>query len=200
MIRFFLFIKYKLPLVWLLIEQVNGLFFHLKYGFKLKNQLKIFCENYSIDNIIYKFIENNHLVALNILLTELELSQKKYFEAHSYTLHGLSLQLSNRSLIMLGCFNNDELIGYFFLRCFFNKKCFIGRLVHKDFRSKGIGRTMNTIMYRAAWQSGFRVYATLSAENQLVMQSHRNNPYMHILKELPDNYMLVEFRKPDNLM
>ncbi len=96
---------------------------------------------------------------------------------------------------MLGAYSNEKLIGYFFIRAGINKKCFVGRLVHKDFRSKGIGRKMNHIMYHAAWASGFRVFATLSHNNHLVMQSHKNNPHIHILKALPDNYQIVEFIK-----
>jgi hypothetical protein len=71
----------------------------------------------------------------------------------------------------------------------------VGRFVHKDFRSQGIGHSMNLIMYQAVWQSGFRAFATISQDNDLVMQSHKNNPYLQIRKQFPDNYLLVEFVK-----
>ena len=100
---------------------------------------------------------------------------------------------------MMGAFSEDTLVGYFFLRAGINKKCFVGRLIHKDYRSRGIGRKMNQIMYQSAWSAGFRIFATFSPKNKLVMQSHKNNPNMIVLKNLPDNYLLVEFVKPDQL-
>lgn len=195
--KYFLYIKYKLPYVWLLIEQVNSLFFFV-FASKITTNLISSCVKHSNSINKFKLIELKDLKALSILLNGLESTQKKYFEVHHYSIPCLRLQLKNRSFIMVGCFRNSELVGYFFLRCFFNKKCFVGRLVHRDFRGKGIGRTMNAILYRAAWQSGFRVFATLSSNNRLVMQSHKNNPYMSVIKELPDNYLLVEFKKPED--
>jgi hypothetical protein len=93
----------------------------------------------------------------------------------------------------MGVFFNDQLVGYFFLRCFINKKCFVGRLVDRNHRGKGIGKTMNDILYHTAWDAGFRCFATVSKNNELVMKAHSQNKHLKVLKEMKDNHLLVEF-------
>jgi len=94
---------------------------------------------------------------------------------------------------MMGAFANERLIGYFFLRFFANRKCFVGRLIDADSRGKGIGQIMNNIMYETAWRLGFRCLSTISNNNKAVIGAHAKNPAMVVLKELPNEYLLVEF-------
>ncbi len=98
---------------------------------------------------------------------------------------------------MMGVFQDNLLVGYFFLRFFFNRKCFVGRLIDKDFRGKGIGGEMNRIMYETAWRMKFRCLSTISQDNTSVMRAHSKNETMKVLKHLKNNYMLVEFVKAD---
>ncbi len=92
-------------------------------------------------------------------------------------------------------FKDDELVGYFFLRFFMNRKCFVGRLIDKSYRGQGIGLVMNDIMYETAWSMNFRCLSTISKNNIAVMKAHSKNPSAKIIKELQDNYLLVEFVK-----
>jgi hypothetical protein len=72
----------------------------------------------------------------------------------------------------------------------------VGRLIDEPYEGKGIGRVMNSIMYNAGWSSGFRVLSTISRNNHWVMKSHANNSTMVILKELDNDFLFVEFKKP----
>jgi len=56
---------------------------------------------------------------------------------------------------------------------------------------------MNNIMYNTAWRSGFRCLSTISKNNKLVMRSHANNKALKVLKTLPNDYLLVEFVRPE---
>jgi hypothetical protein len=85
------------------------------------------------------------------------------------------------------------MIGYFFLRFFINKKCFVGRLVSTEYQGKGVGKTMNAIMYGIAWKMGFRCLSTISKNNHLVLRAHKNNENMVVRKLLDNDYLLVEF-------
>lgn len=131
------------------------------------------------------------------LLHELLNSQNEgdldYFKPHGFDLRSLIRQLDNPSFLMMGTFENHKLIGYFFLRFFANRKCFVGRLIDKHYRGKGIGSVMNNIMYEIAWRMGFRCLSTISRNNRLVMRAHAGNTNMVVVKELGDGYMLVEF-------
>jgi len=88
-------------------------------------------------------------------------------------------------------------VGYFFLRFFANRKCFVGRIIDREYRGMGIGNGMNRIMYRTAWNMGFRCLSTMSKNNSAVMKAHQKNSSMLVLKELQNDYILVEFINPD---
>jgi hypothetical protein len=98
---------------------------------------------------------------------------------------------------MMGSFDGNKMTGYFFLRFFANKKCFVGRLIDKDYRGRGIGPVMNNIMYETAWRMSFHCLSTISRNNKAVMRAHAKNRTMIVLKELQNDYLLVEFiREP----
>jgi len=143
----------------------------------------------------FRSINIDELAKLNNLITKQAKGRLDYFKPHNFDLKSLSIAYSNPSLIMMGVFLEKEMVGYFFLRCFWNKKCFVGRLIDQNHEGKGIGRVMNDIMYNIAWGEGFRCLSTISKSNQQVMRSHANNKRMVILKELPNDYLLVEFIK-----
>lgn len=190
-------LKANYPKIWSAIEQINSLGFGIFYARPLRNVLLFQINTIQESKTSFRFITQNDIPQLLLLLNELETELRGYFEAHDFTNQAITKQLKNKAFIMLGAFHENRLIGYFFLRAGINKKCFVGRLVHKDFRNKGIGRKMSHILHHAAWQSGFRVFATLSPNNKLVIQSHKKSSKMKVLKELPDNYQLVEFTRPD---
>ena len=117
----------------------------------------------------------------------------RYFKPHKFDIGSLEAQKRKPAFLMMGAFEGETLVGYFFLRFFANKKCFVGRLIDKDHRGKGIGLTMNFIMYQTSWRMGFRCLSTISRNNSSVMNAHAKNPTMIVLKELQNDYLLVEF-------
>ncbi len=100
---------------------------------------------------------------------------------------------------MMGAFNQDKIVGYFFLRFFPNKQCFVGRLIDKEYRGQGIGTVMNNIMYETAWRMKFRCLSTISKNNIAVIRAHAKNPNMNVIKELQNDYLLVEFVRSQRL-
>ena len=117
----------------------------------------------------------------------------RHFQPHGFAMADLEHALSNPAFLMFGVFYDGAPVGYFFLRCFWNKKCFVGRLIDQSHEGKGIGMVMNQVMYNTAWRSGFRCMTTISRANESVMRSHRNNPHVRIVQELPDNRLMLEF-------
>lgn len=179
--------------MWAVIEQLNSLLFGVFYAHAFHKRLLQNMLQANEKPLRFRFLTQADQPALLHLLHSLEPRLSGYFEPHDFTDKAIRHHLKNKAFIMMGAFNEGILVGYFFIRAGINKKCFVGRMVHKDYRAIGMGRKMNQIMYQSAWQFGFRVFATLSKDNQLVMQSHAKNPFMQIRKSLPDNYMLVEF-------
>jgi hypothetical protein len=192
-------LKAKYPKIWSVIESLNSQLFGIFYARSIKAKLHHNLLQTNDKALYFRFLTSNDTTNLLQLLNTLETELSGYFEPHDFTPKAINHQLKNNAFFMMGAFNENTLVGYFFIRAGINKKCFVGRLIHKDYRSCGIGRKMNQIMYQSAWSAGFRIFATLSPNNKLVMQSHKNNPNMKVLKNLPDNYLLVEFVKPERI-
>jgi hypothetical protein len=197
--RILLFIKHHFSFLWEIIEWVNRLFFSSFFNTKLNRILPGVFYDYPDSQFAFRRLTENDIESLHSMITEQDSSDLKYFHPHGFDLKSLHHQLNNSSFLMMGAFNGEKMAGYFFLRFFANKKCFVGRLIDKQFRGKGIGLTMNKIMYETAWRMGFRCLSTISRNNTRVMRAHAKNPAMVVLKELRDNYLLVEFLKEKNV-
>ena len=191
--RIMLFIKHHLKLLWDIIELVNGLIFSALYGSRLERVLTEIFKEQSQPQFIFRKITFFDLSHLYDFLNSQDPVDIKYFNPHKFDKPTLERLLKNPYFLMMGVFDGKKLAGYFFLRFFVNRKCFVGRLIDKPYRGKGIGLTMNKIMYETAWRMGFRCLSTISRKNSLVMKAHAGNTNMVVLKELGDDYMLVEF-------
>jgi len=195
--RILIFIKHRLGFLWRIIEWGNGILFSMMYRSRLEEVLKGVFEEVSNTHYTFRKLTRPDLALLHDMLSSQNDGDLEYFKPHGFDMGSLEQQLENPSFLMMGAFDGEKMAGYFFLRFFANKKCFVGRLTDKDYRGKGIGRTMNRIMYETAWRMGFRCLSTISRNNTLVMKAHAENRNMVVLKELAGDYMLVEFVRGD---
>jgi len=163
------------------------------YRSRLEEVLNGVFEEVSDSHYTFRKLVQADLNGLHQLLDSQDEGDLDYFKPHGFDITSLKRQIEIPSFLMMGAFDGEKMAGYFFLRFFANKKCFVGRLTDKDYRSKGIGQTMNRIMYETAWRMGFRCLSTISRNNTLVMKAHAENRNMIVLKELAGDYMLVEF-------
>ena len=191
--RVLIFIKHHLGFIWRIIEKVNGLVFVAIFGSRLRKKLsEVFLEA-TLPSYIFRELRSDEMSSLSDLLATQSASDLEYFRPHEFDLEALREQKTNRAFLMMGVWLDQKLVGYFFLRFFMNKRCFVGRIIDKEYRGKGIGQVMNQIMYNIAWRIGFRCMSTISSKNTAVMRAHEKNPTMVILKSLPNDYLLVEF-------
>lgn len=191
--RFLIFIKHRLPLLWSVIEVVNGLVFLLLYKKRLYKTVGPVFRKYAQGPFTYRILDRSEADALYNLISNQTHTDLEYFNPHGFDLVAIKRQFKNKSFLMMGAFDAEQLIGYFFLRFFINKKAFVGRLIDKNYRGHGIGRIMNDIMYNISWGMKFRCLSTISRNNSLVIKAHSQNHLMRVLKELDNNYLLVEF-------
>ena len=195
--RILLYIKHHLPFIWSGVEWLNALLFkilHFKRLIGISNQI---IAKYTLSGFSFRKLEKIDLIELERFLKSQPPKRVAFFKPHRCDIESVKKVYKNPSFLMLGVFNDSQMVGYFFLRCFWNKKCFVGRLVDKNYEGKGIGKVMSEIMYNIAWSSGFRCLSTISKNNHLVMRSHAKNINMKKLKELANNYLLVEFVKSE---
>ncbi len=179
-----------------MIEYLNGLVFGMLHGKKISSSLaRLFRESNS-GSFVYRQLNSADIPALEIFFAAQHSEQFSFFRPHKFDLKSLMRLNRNPSFLMMGVFKESEIVGYFFLRFFVNKKCFIGRIVDGNHQRQGIARSMNHIMYQTAWQNGFRCLSTISKQNSSIYNFHLADKNFVVLKELPNDYLLVEIKNP----
>ena len=191
--RMMLFIKHRLPWLWVLVDWTNARLFSLLHKKQMLVETDRAFSEFQLDGFRFAPLEADDLPAFEALLKRQGEARLRYFKPHGFDREDLAQMLHNPAFLMFGVFRNQATVGYFFLRCFWNRKCFVGRLIDQPQEGQGIGRVMNPIMYHVAWRSGFRCMTTISKENQQVIRSHRNNPHARVIGELSNGYIWVEF-------
>lgn len=191
--KILLYIKHNLRFIWGIIDRVNSWLFNMFYGRRMEKVLPGVFSEFTAPPYVFKKLHTHDAEVLFNLINSQGKSDLEYFRPHGFDINSIRRQFGNRAFLMMGAFDRDRLAGYFFLRLFANRKCFVGRLIDKEYRGKGIGLVMNNIMYETAWRMKFRCMSTISRNNAAVMKAHAKNPTMIVLKELHNDYLLVEF-------
>lgn len=191
--RILIFIKHHFGALWKIIDWGNGIVFRCLYQRKKQTVTGKVLAEVQDGTRTYRELQSSDIPALMDLIKAQPSDDLTYFSPHAFDAESLHAQIRKPAFMMMGTFLDKKMVGYFFLRFFANKKCFVGRLIDRDFRGQGIGSHMNTIMYETAWDMGFRCLSTISRNNKAVMGAHAKNPRMLILKNIQNDYMLVEF-------
>lgn len=193
--RFLIFIKHNIHFLWSAIETVNGFMFNLLYQERLSTILNDVLIEYGKSPLIFRKLDYNDKDSLYDLINRQPADDLKYFHPHGFDMKSIISQIRNRSFLMMGVFDKEYMVGYFFLRFFFNRKCFVGRLIDVSYRNRGIGSIMNDIMYNTSWRMGFKCLSTISKNNVYVMRAHAKNRNLVVLKELKNDFLLIEFKQ-----
>ncbi|MCJ7448018.1 MAG: hypothetical protein MUO72_10005 [Bacteroidales bacterium] len=193
--KILIFIKHHFSILWKLIEWGNGFLFMILFKYKMEKILPDVFNEFSVSPFSYRRLNSDDMIQLYDLIKSQPVPDLDFFHPHEFDLNSLQQQLRKNAFLMMGTFSENKLVGYFFLRFFLNKKCFVGRLIDVNYRGREIGRVMNNIMYETAWRMNFRCLSTISRHNTAVMWAHLKNTTMVILKELQNDYLLVEFIK-----
>lgn len=197
MIKYLLKLKKAFPFLWVLIENANGVLFRFIYYKKILRCSKVILKDYSHEKFTYRFLLNSDLIALTLLFQRQSAEQFKYFKPHPFDYGTLRRLYNNPSFLMFGVFNDDVLVGYFFLRCFVNKKSFTGRFVDSAYQGHGISRRMGKILHQIAWNSKFRVFGTASRDNIKSINSYQSINNFKVIKELDNNFIFFEYLKSE---
>lgn len=196
-VKLLLYIKHNLKFLWESIDFFNCIVFKFAHLDRTKKLIPEIIKKYTLKGYLFRQLTKSDIGLLKELIDRQDSCRLQYFNPHGFETKDLLTKLENPSFIMLGAFKDNLMVGYFFLRCFWNRKCFVGRLIDEAYVGRGIGNVMNLIMYNIAWGMGFRCLSTISRDNAFVIKAHSGNPNIVLLKELENNYLLVEFvREP----
>ena len=191
--RILLFIKHRIPWLWVGIDWLNARLYRILHQKNMAQKAERAFDKFELDGFEFRPLVQADLSDLKALLERQKSGRLEYFRPHGFDYASLRKMYANPAFLMFGVFSEQRMIGYFFLRCFWNQKCFVGRLLDEPFEGKGIGRVMNQIMYNTAWWSGFRCFTSISRNNQWIMRAHAKNPHARFVAELANGYQLVEF-------
>lgn len=194
--KLLIFIKHHFATLWYIIEWSNGKLCSLMYKSRMDRTTIEVLDEFKDYSYSFRRLNVSDAKSICNMIQSQAPSDLKYFNPHRFDLSSIQKQLYKRAFLMMGAFEGDSLVGYFFLRFFANRRCFVGRIIDKPYRGKGIGIAMNQIMYNISWRMGFRCLSTISRNNSNVIAAHSKNPFMIVLKELQNDYLLVEFVKP----
>lgn len=197
MIKLLVYIKHNAKFLWRAIEFLNGIFFGLLFRKKIYDALELRLQSLSQEKYQWRFIDPDDLSLLEDFFKNEPADQFRYFNPHGFSFADLRRAHHNPSLLMLGVFDGKTLVGYFFLRCFLNKKCFTGRIVSHKRQGEGLSKIMGRLLIDSAWDAQFRVFGTASKSNFKSLGSYRSINKMNIVKELNDGYILFEYVKSD---
>lgn len=150
-------------------------------------------DNQKSDPYRFALLEKNNADNLCEFFRKQPEEMFKYFKPHGFDIKIIRRKIADKAFITIGCFDGDKIIGYCFIRCFFNGKAFRGKIVDIDYQGKGIAKKMGTIMSDISYSCGLRLYATISKDNLASMNSSKAVNKVVVVEELPDNYVCVQY-------
>ena len=117
----------------------------------------------------------------------------EFFRPHGFDEDSLLRLCKNKGFLAYLVMDGEEIVGYFFLRCFFTGKCFRGYMTDYRHRQMGINRLMGEFATNVAVALGLRMYGSISPRNVASMKSAQAVNEGKILKTLDNGDYLVEY-------
>lgn len=185
------YIKDKLPFIWDIIEYLNEKLFQLRYGRRLQNIPDCLCNIYGDYQIKEASMED--LFLLVDFFKEQPQESFSYFQPHGFDEKSLKKLIKRKSHIMVIAKKDNQIVGYVFLRCFFNGKCFRGKIVDYRWRGKGIAVLLGEVSTEIASVLQLRMFGTISKKNAASLYSSQASNDIKIVEELPDDYLYIEY-------
>ena len=118
----------------------------------------------------------------------------KWFRPHGFDEKTLRTLLKRKSYIIYVQEEDGEIIGYAFLRCFVNGKCFLGKMVDVNHQGKGVCTNLCAVGMNIAQKIGFRMYESINKDNIGSMRASQKACDVIVVEELEDGDVLIEDR------
>ena len=181
----------KFPWIWDLIEKTNSILFALRYRNELK-QMPQLLERYQ-EGYCVEYIEERHLVKLASFFQEQPEEAFRFFKPHAFDLKTLKRLQKNKAFLSFVVTKDSNIIGYFFLRCYFLGKCFRGYMVDHRWRNKGISKLTAKVMTEVAQMLNIPSFGTIAPENMASMKSQGAVNDIKIIEQLENGDYYVEY-------
>lgn len=188
-----IYIKHHLPFIWAFVEYINSFLFRQLYKGRLKDVYNRYSQNRDDWKYSIRILKLEDMNALSEFFIAQPEQSFKYFRPHQFDYRSLVKKNKDKSFIMIGVFHAEKIIGYGFLRCFFNGKAFRGKIVDIEYQGQGVAKQIGSVLTDMAALMHLRLFATISKDNVKSISSSRAVNKIRIVKDLPDNYIYVEY-------
>ena len=181
----------RLPFVWRLVELLNSFLFSIRYrkGLSSINDVLIpYQDDYSI-----RLAEHGDVDRLVTFFNEQPEEAFKFFNPHPFDAKTIARLIKNKAYLFFVVLKEEQIVGYFFLRCFFNGKCFRGKIVDYRWRNRGIAKLMGKVSTDVAVHLGLRIFGTISKDNVASMASSSAVNEIKIIEYLPNDFVYIEY-------
>ena len=118
----------------------------------------------------------------------------KWFRPHGFDVGTMRKLLGRKSYIIYVLEEEDVIIGYAFLRCFINGKCFLGKMVDVNHQGKGVCTKLCKVGMDIAQKTGFRMFESINKENIGSMKASQKACDVIVVEELEGGDVLIENR------
>lgn len=123
----------------------------------------------------------------------------KWFRPHAFDEATLRTLLGSKSYIIYVMEEDEEIIGYAFLRCFMNGKCFLGKMVDVNHQGKGVCTKLCKVGMDIAVKTGFRMFESINKDNIGSMKASQKACDVIVVEELNNGDLLIEDRPKGSL-
>ena len=121
MLRFLIFIKHHCKFLWNLAEYGNGILVGWFYGRRIVSVVSRVLTETSSVNQEYRLLRLEDVSEVCTFFLRQPENSYLYFNPHAFDEKTIRRLLKNPSFLMMGVFDGNKLIGYFFLRFFMNR-------------------------------------------------------------------------------
>lgn len=185
------FIRNHCSCIWEIIERGNAWLFALSHYKQLENipqVLNEYCNQYK-----YKLATEDDVPALVSFFSRQPNEAFVYFKPHGFDEKSLTRVCCNKAFLIFLVYDSGEIVGYFFMHCFFTGKAFRGKFVDARYYGQGIAVEMGHIMTDVARRLRLRVFGSISPDNYASLASAKKSNDLKIIKTLDNGYYYIEF-------
>ena len=192
MIKFLVGFKHRCPGAWEVVEKVNGALFKVFFG-NISKKADAILDGESVAGCSFATVKIDDLQSLGQFLESQPKEYLEWFNPHDFAPKTLERLFKNPAFLMMKvCSGTGEMVGYFFLRCFFVGRSFAGLLVDHDWQNKGIGSRIWHLQSLICKRCNLKMRATISTDNKPSIASCRKGTAMTELQKLENGYIAVE--------
>lgn len=177
----------KVKPIWALVEAVNAGLFRFRYGRRVM-QLPDVVSAYP--GVVRAMVED--IPDLASFFSNQPEEAFEYFKPHGFDEESLSRLVKNPSMLMYVVKDGGTIVSYFFLRCFFIGKSYLGKIVDSHRQGQGIGQKMCCCAMDIASSLGIRMFETISRENLASLYSTQKVLETKVIEEMAKGYLYIE--------